>query len=71
MQYCEKSAGTPCKSSNYDLGFREDQNFPCLQFHRKKKNVESQICVLQETPILSFAPFLTICRSNYPTDSNS
>lgn len=37
----------------------------------KKKAVESQICVLQDEPILSFAPFMTICRSNYPTDTNS
>lgn len=38
---------------------------------KKKKAVESQICILQEAPILSFPPFLTICRNNYPTDSNS
>lgn len=60
LQYCEKPGGTPRKLSNYDLGVREKQNFPCLKFQRKrrKKAVESQICALQETPILFFCSIL-------------
>lgn len=83
-QYMIKKARVQCSTVKNQLGHHANQVTMTLDsertriFHacnstgkKKQKAIESQICVLQETPILSFAPFLTICRSNYPTDSNS
>lgn len=52
-----------CKSNNYELGIRKNQNFLFLEFH--KENLQKTLCTTGSTcPFL--CSILDISRSNVP-----